>query len=143
MTKFWRGWLDMWCGAVALFGAILIGAGAAASEGAARALMDLLAGAPVAFDPALRFAVALMGCVTLGWAITTAGAIHAADRLGAAGTATWRWLTASLVIWFVIDSFFSIHTGFGLNAGSNLVLLIAYLIPVIATGVLGRTRAAA
>jgi len=76
--------------------------------------------------------------VTLGWAMTMAATIKAANQLGAAGRPVWTGLTASLLVWFVIDSSLSIATGYPLNAASNTVILVTYLLPLWRSGVLRR-----
>jgi hypothetical protein len=85
----------------------------------------------------MRFSVALMGAVTLGWGFTI---LFLLPAIHAAGAPAWKGLTAALFIWFVIDSAFSVATGFALNAVSNTGLLIAYLIPVLASGALKTAR---
>lgn len=136
MTDFWRNWLRLWALGVALFGLVLAGAGLSATDGAARALLERMGGAPVAFDPPLRFAVALMGAVTLGWALTMLAAMRAAGTMGAAARRLWRGLLGAMLVWFAIDSALSIATGFTLNAVSNSLLLALFLWPLWRSGVL-------
>lgn len=137
MTNFWRRWLAVWCIAAGLFGAVLTGAAFPATDGPARALLAFQnPAADATMTAALRFSVALMGAVTLGWAVTIWAAIVAADRLGAQGRPVWGWLVMSVVGWFVIDSGLSIATGFALNTVSNAVLLVGFLWPVWRMGVL-------
>lgn len=134
MTGWRRSWMTGWCWAVGLFGAVLTGAAAEATEAPARLLFDVMGGwGPPVMTPHLRFATALMGAVTLGWALTLFVAIRAAGQLGAP---VWRGLTASLSVWFAVDSALSIATGFALNAVSNAVILAAYLVPVWSSGML-------
>ena len=45
-------------------------------------------------------------------------------------------LTTAMLIWFVIDSAFSVSTGFALNAVSNIVLVILLMVPLLASGAL-------
>ena len=138
MTDFWRGWLAIWCLAVGAFGAVLIGGAFAATDVLVRALLDMMNGsAPLEMTVPLRFALALMGAVTLGWAVSLYAAIRAADLLGERGQPIWRMLTAGVVGWYIVDSALSVATGFGLNAASNTIFLIAFLWPVLASGVLG------
>jgi hypothetical protein len=140
MTGMWRSWMTAWCWAVGLFGALLTGGASEATDGPVRLLFEAMgsAGAPE-MTPHLRFATALMGAVTLGWACTLMTAVRAADRLGAP---VWQAITGGIVVWFAVDSALSVATGFALNAASNTVFLIAYLIPVFASGVLGERRMA-
>ncbi len=140
MSGFWKGWLNVWCLAVAAFGLVLAGGGIEATSFPADLLLTAFGshGAPD-WAPHLRFSVALMGAVTLGWAITFAALFMAAHRLGAEAGPVWRLATLGVLVWFGVDSALSVATGFALNAVSNTVLLITYLIPVIASGVLAKT----
>lgn len=142
MSKFWRDWLMAWCVAVGVFGLVLAGAGLEPTTAPSRLLLKVLGGGrEVVFNPALHFSVALMGCVTLGWGLTLAAAIRAADQLGARGGPTWRGVTVSVVVWFALDSLLSVITGFGLNAASNAVFLAAFLLPLLRTKVWGLAAA--
>ena len=141
MAGLWKNWITVWCWAVIVFGAVLAAAGLPAMDGVARVLFGVvgsLPADPAMFEPTgMRFAVALMGAVTLGWGFTI---LFLLPAIHAAGAPAWKGLTAAILIWFVVDSAFSVATGFALNAVSNTGLLIAYLVPVLASGAL--TRAA-
>ncbi|CAN5276405.1 hypothetical protein BH09PSE2_BH09PSE2_00250 [soil metagenome] len=141
MSTFWRRWLQAWCAVVGLFGLLLAGGAFPLTGAPAEALLRMFntAVAPD-FAAPLRFAVALMGCVTLGWSLTFLAAMQAAWRLGEGANSVWAMLTASLAVWFVMDSSLSIATGYGLNAVSNAVLFGLYLIPIWRSGVLGAPR---
>ena len=120
--------LGTWCGIVVLFGVGLAGAGFASTDGLARMALGLLGHPDPIFTAELRFAVALMGAVTLGWGLTIAAVVSVGDRLPMSIVrAVWRRVTASVLAWFVIDSTLSIATGFALNAASNTVLLAMFL----------------
>jgi hypothetical protein len=136
MTDFWRTWLTLWCWVVGAFGALLALGGIPATSGPSAYLLTLMGGTPVTFNAPLHFAVALMGVVTAGWAATMYFAIRAADRLGARGADIWRGLLLSILGWYIIDSGLSIATGFALNAVSNTLLLIGFLVPLFRSGVL-------
>lgn len=137
MSKFWSGWLNVWCWGVLLFGALLVTAAMPGLDGAARAVFVLFSAMPenaASFgQPAVRFGLGLQGALTIGWAITMFAMLRAADTIGAP---IWRALTFALAVWYVIDSAISIATGFALNAVSNTALIIAYLVPVLGSGVL-------
>ncbi len=140
MTGYWRNWFKIWCLAVGVFGLVLAGGAFSATDGMVRYLIAVLnPAADPAMTDTLRFAVALMGAVTLGWALTLHAAICAAAWLGADGAPVWRLLVLSLIGWYVIDSSLSLATGFGLNAVPNTVLLVTFLWPVWRSGLLGRT----
>jgi hypothetical protein len=134
MTRFWSSWLLVWCWGVLAFGALLVTAGMPGLDAAARTLFVIFSGDPAntqTFDlPAVRFGLGLQGALTIGWAMTMLAMRKAAATLGAPA---WRALTAALVVWYVLDSAISISTGFWLNAVSNTALMIAYLIPVLAS----------
>ena len=139
MSAFWRGWLYIWCGLVIIFGLVLAGGGLAATSGAADMLFGVLGGPDdLTWTPHLRFSVALMGAVTMGWGLTFVATFMAAHRLGDQAGLIWRLATLGVIVWFVIDSALSVATGFALNAVSNAGLLVGYLIPLLATGVMRR-----
>ena len=120
-------------------GAVLAAAGARATSGPALYLIELLGtGPPVAPTPDLHFALAVLGAVTLGWAVTLHAAIEAAVLLGDRARGVWRLMVAGLVTWFVTDSSVSVATGFSLNVVLNVALLIAFLVPIFAGGVLAK-----
>ena len=137
MTSFWRTWLTVWCWGVGGFGVVLAGAGFAATLGPTQFLVGTLySGGALSFDEPLRFAVGLMGALTIGLALLVATGARAADALGAHGGQVWRMLTWSLVAWYVIDSAISCANGFSLNAVSNTLLMAGFLAPMLASGVL-------
>ncbi|MFN3521123.1 MAG: hypothetical protein ACK4YQ_02660 [Phenylobacterium sp.] len=137
MNAFWRNWMWGWCAAVGLFGAVLALGGLPATGEPARLLLDVLNGpAPVALDGALRFSVAVLGAVTIGWSLTLAAAIRAALELGEGAGPVWRLTLAGVVGWFVIDSILSVATGFALNVVPNLILLATFLWPLQRSGAL-------
>jgi hypothetical protein len=141
MIIFWQRWLTLWCVGVGMFGLILFGVGFSSTTPVAAVIFSAF-GNPLPAEPDryLRFAISLMGAVTAGWAVTYYAAFKAAWALeGAASTTIWRLLSAGAVAWYLIDSFASIANGFGLNALSNTVLMVAYLVPVLRSGVLSRS----
>lgn len=139
MTGLWRRWMAIWRWSVAGFGLVLAGAAFEATSGPVRMIFALLgAETPLAMDEPLRFSIALMGAVTLGWWLTLEAAFKGIDLLGERAAPVWRGVTLSVVGWYVIDGALSAATGFALNILPNTVLLIGYLIPVLATGVMRR-----
>lgn len=141
MSGFWRNWLAVWCGAVGVFGAVLVGGGLEVTSGPTRLIFDILNG-PMALDlnAQMRFSLAVMGAVTLGWAVTAAATIRAAILLGERGAPIWRLLLGGVMVWFVIDTAMSILTGYGINAIPNLILLATFLLPIIRSRVLQAVR---
>lgn len=125
--------------AVGVFGAVLAGGGLHATSDPARLLLDLLNGSKETnLDDQMRFSLGVLGAVSIGWSVTLLAAIQAAIQLGERGRSIWALVTAGATSWFVIDSPLSIATGYGLNAILNVVLLAAFLIPIIRSGVLQR-----
>jgi hypothetical protein len=140
LAPHWRVWLDIWCLGVFVFGLLLAGVVSDATSGPISALLTMLhANGDNTLTPGFRFGLGLQGALTMGWAVTMFAAFRAAEKLGAEGTPTWRLVTIGLLFWYVIDSSISVATGFTLNAVSNTLLVIAYLVPVLASGVL-KTR---
>ena len=137
MNGFWKTWLNIWCLGVGLFGLVLAGGAFAATSGPVERLFDILGGGPPEITPALRFSLAVMGAVTLGWALTFYAAFSAAAALGPQGRSAWRVVTVAVAGWYVIDCWLSIATGFALNAVPNTLLLAGYPAPVWRSGVLG------
>ncbi len=135
MSAFWRVWLIIWCGGVFIFGAVLAGGAFEATSAPVRLLYEGLQGAgPLILDPAMRFSLAVMGGVSIGWAMTMLLVMLAAMELGDRARPIWLALTLGLATWFVIDSALSVATGFALNVVPNIVLMSTYLIAVIASG---------
>ncbi len=141
MSGVWKTWLDAWVAVVVIFGLVLAGGGLDATDGAVETLLGVLGGTQIEWTAPLRFSVALMGAVSVGWGFTFAAAFMAARRLGDVAAPVWRMITVAVAVWFVIDGALSIATGFALNVASNIVLLVGYLVPVLASGAL-RTKPA-
>lgn len=137
MQGFWRTWIRLWCWGVILFGLVLAAGGLPGTDGPVKwlyALVGNLGTDALQLDaPGMRFSIALMGAVTMGWGLTI---LFLLPAIHAAGPAAWRGLTSALVIWYVVDGVLSAATGFALNVVPNTGLAIAYLVPVIASGVL-------
>jgi hypothetical protein len=79
------------------------------------------------FTEATRPTAAILGAVFLGFAL----AVGALMRAG-----LWREATMIIGVWYVTDSAASVLTGVPVNALSNTVIIVAYLIPVLASGVI-------
>jgi len=138
MTGFWRTWMTAWCWAVIALGVVLTGAAFEGTSGPVRLLFAVLNGPePLDLTAQMRFSEAVLGAVTLGWGLTLMAATQAANLLGDGGRPVWGMITASVVIWWVVDCALSMATGYGLNAVPNTVFLAAFLLPILRSGVLG------
>lgn len=138
MQGIWATWMKVWCWGVVAFGIVLATAAAPPADGLVRTLYTLFSGGgenAAAFDTdAMRFGLGLQGALTMGWGLTLLAAIRT-------GAPIWRELTGAILIWYVIDSAISVSTGFALNAVSNTVLTVMFLIPVMASGALKQRSA--
>lgn len=132
----------LWCWTVILFGVLLVSGSFPATDGVMKLLYRVLGGldpAVLEFDvPGMRFSIALMGAVTIGWGLTI---LFLLPAIHAAGAPAWRGLTAALVIWYVVDGALSIATGFALNIVPNTMLAVTYLVPLMLNGALRGGRA--
>ena len=136
MTDFRKKWLNIWSLAVTLFGAILALAAFAPTDGLARMVFGLLQNPlPDNMDLLHRFSIGLMGAVTMGWGMTLYVAFQAAHLLERADAARiWRSITVVALIWYAVDSYISVATGYWMNAVSNTLIIILYFIPVLRSG---------
>ncbi len=134
MNAFWKNWIKVWCCGIILFGTVLAAGGLPATDGIVRTLFSILSSEPLPDGfldaPGIRFSVALMGAVTMGWGLTI---LFLLPAIHAAGVPAWRRLTAALAIWFVIDGILSASTGFPLNNLPNIALMAGYLAPLLAS----------
>jgi len=138
MSGFYQNWLKMAIWGVIAFGVILALFAFPATELPSRLFYDLIQNPVDAeADRHFRFAMGLMGCITVGWGLSMFTILKAASMLeGAQAAAVWRSFAFAVLIWYVIDNIASIYTGFPLNALSNSVLLAMFLIPLWKSGVL-------
>ena len=137
MSTFWRNWLLVWSVGVAIFGLVLAGGAFEATSGPVSLIYQGLQGpGDLTFDPAMRFTLAVMGCVSIGWAVTMFLMIRVAYSLGDRARPIWIGLTAGVVTWFVTDSSLSVATGFGLNVVPNAGLIVTYLAAILGSGAL-------
>jgi hypothetical protein len=79
----------------------------------------------------ILFMYRVLGAVMIGWMISLlfilAGSFRQGERQG------WYAVTASIMVWFLIDSGFSISTGFWQNAVFNVIFFVLFIIPLAAT----------
>jgi hypothetical protein len=84
-----------------------------------------------AVAPYLAFVYGVLGAVMLGWAVlmllVLAGPFRRGEPEG------WRMLAWPLAIWFVVDTTWSLATGYWQNAVLNAAFGLAFAIPLAAT----------
>ena len=138
MGKHWQNWFSAWAIFVALFGLVLAGGAFAATDGLTAALFTLFGNPlPADIDTHHRFAIGLMGAVTMGWGLTYFATFKALFALEPAKAAPiWRLVLMGSLVWYVIDSAISVATGIWMNAVSNTALLVLFLIPLVRSGAL-------
>jgi len=139
MSAFWRAYFGAFCASLVLFGAVLSAGAFAPTSGPVALLMALLSGGEaIAFTPALRFSLGLMGAITIGWAVMIYGVMRVAFTLGSQGRTLWDAIASGLIAWYVIDGICSIATGFALNIIPNTALAAMYLVGLTQSGALKR-----
>lgn len=79
----------------------------------------------------IRFAYGVLGAVMIGWMVLILRILLGAFRRGE--REAWDTITLSIVVWFVVDTGFSLSMGFWENALFNGAFLIAFAIPLAAT----------
>lgn len=143
MTGVWKTWINLWCLAVGGFGLVLTFGAYPPTDAPTRLIFDLLDGPrELVMTDHLRFSLAVMGPVTLGWCITLFAAVQAAAHLDHDNARpVWRLLALATLTWAVIDSILSVATGFWPNLIPNAIYTIAFFIPVLASGVLRKSAA--
>ena len=139
MTGSWQRMMTGWCWAVIVFGAVLMGAAFASTDGPTRFLFGFLGGPAPTMDAPLRFGVGLMGAVTFGWGLTILAVTSISHRLNPGiARLLWRRVAAALGAWYVVDSTISVATGFALNAVSNTILAVVFVLIVRESGAMAR-----
>ena len=73
----------------------------------------------------LQFTHGILGAVMIGWMIVVIWLVR--GPVAAGDQAAWRALTASIVGWFLIDTTYSLISGFWENAVLNVVFMLAFL----------------
>jgi hypothetical protein len=131
---FWQRWLI-----VVTIGTLLFGLSFMLLPGLMQTFFNLLLfGSPDAggrFDTEatryILFTYGILGAVMVGWMIgfllVLTGPFRRGEQLG------WNIITYSMTIWFVIDSAFSLISGFAANAALNVAFFILFAIPLAAT----------
>ena len=133
--RFWDGWLITVTAGIIAFSVSLV-----ALPQLSQTLFDNLFARQLAthqpLEPSaadyVRFVYGVLGAVMIGWMVSLlfliAGPFRERTRFG------WCAVTFSVLVWFVIDSSFSIWVGFWENAAFNTGFLFLFAPPIIATG---------
>jgi hypothetical protein len=130
---FWSRWLQVCSVLVFLFGSAFM-----VLAGAVQVLFETLYFEPVTeatldADAAAysAFMQGVMGAVMVGWSVLLFYVSRGGFRRGE--PEAWKMLAVSLGVWFVVDTLFSLWSGYWQNAILNTTLLILFGIPLVAT----------
>lgn len=134
----WENGLHVWVWMTIGFGCLFAAAGVPGLDGGAGLFYALVSGGTVdASDfaaPGMRLSVSLVGAVMLGWGCS----MLAVWRACGADPAVWRGLTRAVLIWWAVDSALSLGTGFALNAVSNTLFAVPYVVIAAKLGFFSR-----
>jgi hypothetical protein len=133
LNMFWWYWL-----LVAIVGLILFGSAFIFLQDLMQGLFNWIFSPTVdsrRYTPeavtSLKFAYGVLGAVMIGWAINLLmvlfGAFRRSEREG------WNGIALSMVIWYVVDTTFSLVSGFFGNAILNTLLFVMFAVPLAAT----------
>lgn len=132
--QFWRRWLMAVTGGVMVYSAALILLPTVMQrlfDTLFFASPDLATQFGAEANAYIRFVYGVLGAVIIGWMVTfmslLIGAFQHPQR------STWRTLTLSIAVWFVVDSGFSVAIGIVPHAIFNIGFLILFAIPLAAT----------
>lgn len=129
--SFWRGWLITACIGVMAFGTMMF-----LLPDVTQSFFNLLifqqeaAVFPDAVDY-IAFTYGILGIVMIGWSVLLLAVVAIPFQRREA----WAWwaLALSVGVWYVIDTLFSIVTGYAANAVLNTVFAVVFVIPLAAT----------
>lgn len=132
--SFWVSWLRIATLAVAVFGAVLVMAPDLARQGfsllvyADRQRIDLFDAQAGEY---IGLVHAVLGSVMVGWGLALWLVVRGPFARGA--REGWTTIAVAVGAWFVPDTAFSLWSGFWQNALLNLVVALAFLVPLAAT----------
>jgi hypothetical protein len=132
--QFWWRWLVVVACGTLLFGIALIALPNFMNQ-VFNAVFFSASQAHLAFDAGaatyIKFVYGVLGAVMVGWAVllllTLIGPFRSGQR------EAWQSLVASIAIWFVVDSSYSVWAGFWQNAILNAVFFVGFAVPLVAT----------
>jgi hypothetical protein len=90
--------------------------------------LDTFGSAAVAYISLLH---AVLGAVMFGWGLIML--LIVLGPLGRRSWDAWRMLALSIAAWFIPDTTYSLWSGFWQNAAFNLVFVVLFAVPLIAT----------
>lgn len=132
--QFWQRWLMAVTGGVMVYSAALILL-PTVMQGLFNTLFfassDLAGQFSDAANAYITFVYGVLGAVIIGWMVTFMSLLISAFQY--AQRSTWRTLLLSVVIWYLIDSGFSLSVGNPAHALFNTAFLILFAIPLAAT----------
>lgn len=144
MTNTWRTWLIAWCWVTLAIGAMFAIIVVPPLSAPAQLFLDVvfwpIDGQPAATARETVFAVAVIGAVMIGWGVLMLGLVH--DSALSREPRVWGLMTTALLVWFVVDSLVSWLAGATLNVLGNIAFVASWLLPIMASGVLGQRTAA-
>ncbi len=79
----------------------------------------------------VTFVYGVLGAVMVGWSIMLASMLLTSFQRGE--RSAWWAIAASICVWFILDSAFSLSMGFWQNALFNVVFFVLYTVPLAAT----------
>ena len=139
MTGLYRNWMNIWRAAMIAAGLIFVLAAFPATDIFVRLFYDLIywpLDGNSGFSDASRPTIAILGAVFLAFAVLIQGVVKIAFDDPA--SPLWRVITMSVVVWWVVDSGVSVICGVPVNAVTNTILLVIFLVPILGSGVLKR-----
>ena len=134
VSDLWWKWLVVMCAATVFFSLALIFLPVLSKESFS-ALYLGSADAYLAFSETgvryVLFIQGVLGAVMVGWMLSMIAIIMGPFRRGEFWS--WKAIAGSLVLWFLLDSGYSIASGFWQNAILNLTLLVGFAVPLAAS----------
>ncbi len=134
VSRFWWRWLMLMVGGVLLFSLSLILVPDTMQD-FFNGLFFSSSGAQATFSAQafhyINFVYGLLGAVMLGWMVMIWRVVMGPFRRGE--REAWNTLALSIMIWFVVDSSFSLVMGFPANAVFNTLIFLLFAAPLAAT----------
>ena len=133
-STFWVSWLSVVAVGVMLFGLALVVAPAAARQGFSLLVYRDAQHISSFGDAAVQYiglAHAVLGSVMFGWGVALLLVVRGQFARGS--RLAWQVIGFSVAAWFVPDTVFSLWSGFWQNAMLNLIFVVLFSVPLVAT----------